>query len=160
MNNIINNIWVLFVVVTIANGIVFKFRSKKHIEVNPDLKEGYSKLIIGWLIVWNIPWLIMGIGNISGLTNSFDYLNPKGMNPMVLAFHFSILTISLFLFVWVMFKNGAEMIAKHPGLIDVRIPGLSENPSPMLIKLLFGLMLLGVIAAVIVMCNVDLPIKL
>ena len=102
----------------------------------------------------------MGVGNAAGLTNGLEFLNPKAMNPVVLAFHFSIVVILLFLFVWVLFKNGAEMIAKHPGLIDVRIPGFAETPSPMLIKVLFSFMLFTVISAEIIMWIVGISIKL
>lgn len=58
---IFNHFWIMFIVITTANGLVWKSRSKKYIAQNPSLKEGYDSFVaslIGWAIgivmMWNM----------------------------------------------------------------------------------------------------------
>src|SRR5690606_38784976 len=111
--------WIVFIAFTVLNGLLLKSRSKKYIEANPDLKLGYDNYFKGWLFYGNIPWVIMMIGTLSGVTESiFDYLNPKSMNLMVLVFHFSLIVLWVLSVRWIYFKKGAEFIEKHPGLFQ------------------------------------------
>jgi len=94
----------------------------------------------------------MAIGNISGMTNNtFEYFNPKIMNPMVLIFHASIIVLWILSVNWIYFKNGAEFIEKHPGLIKKSSFRGNTNVTAKQIKLFFPLMLLGGIAGMIMM---------
>ena len=87
MSAIFNHFWIMFIVVTVANGLIWKSRSKKYIAENPELQEGYDSLIKGWFIFGNIPWIIMGIGMLTGMTkNIFEFSNPRQMNPIVIVF--------------------------------------------------------------------------
>jgi hypothetical protein len=109
--------WIMFIVITTANGIVWKSRSKKYIAQNPSLKEGYDSLIKGWFIFGNIPWLIMGIGMFSGMTKDmFEFLNPSAMIPIVTIFFVVLISEWILLVFWIFFKEGAEKLVKHPGL--------------------------------------------
>ena len=151
--------WIFFIIGTIINGIVFKIRSEKYITANPELKPGYDKLIKGWLVFGNIPWIIIGIGNLSGITNSiWDYFNPKSLNPMVLVFHLSIIIIWILGSRWIYLKGGAEFLVRHPGLVKFNGPGFSNNiESPTAIKIFWGVCLLGGIAGMIMMWVMDIP---
>ncbi len=62
MEIVFKHTWIMFIAVTIANGLILKFRSKKYIAEKPELKEGYDKYFRGWLLYGNIPWVIMAIG--------------------------------------------------------------------------------------------------
>ena len=64
MEFVLKNAWILFIAVTFINWIIRKVRSQKYIKENPELKTGYEKLLSNWLIYGNIPWIIIGIGNI------------------------------------------------------------------------------------------------
>ncbi len=109
---------IMCILVTFANGFFLKFRSKKYIAEAPELKEGYKKYFNGLILYGNIPWVIMTIGNISGITKyTFEYFNPGTMNPMVLTFHASIIFLWILSFRWIYFKNGAEFIENHPGFL-------------------------------------------
>lgn len=144
---------------TIINGILFRARSQKYIADNPDLKGGYDKLIKGWLIYGNIPWIIMAIGDLTGYTNGVgDYFHPKLMNPMVLIFHFSIIIIWTLGSNWIYLKDGATFLANHPGLISFNGPGFSNDiTSPVAIKIFWALALAGGIAGMTMMWLMNTP---
>ena len=150
--------WILFIAVTIANGLYLRVRSKEYIRQNPALQAGYDKYFRGWLIYGNIPWVIIGIGNLSGMTsNIFDYFNPKTLNPMVLLFHASIIVLWILAVYWIYFKNGAEFIEKHPGLIVKQYPSSDRNPSVSSIKILSPLILFGGVVTMVMMWVIDFP---
>lgn len=153
MDFIFRYAWVIFIAVMIINGIIFKTRSNKYIADNPELKDGYNKLIKGLLIYGNIPWVIMAIGDLTGITHGiWDYFNPKSMNPMVLIFHFSIIIIWIRGSIWIYLKDGATFLAKHPGLITFNGPGFNkEITSPVVIKIFWALALAGGIAGMTMM---------
>jgi hypothetical protein len=74
--------WALCILVTFINGAIYRFRAQKHIKLNPDLEEGYQKIIKGFLTWGNIPWLVMGIGcTFGGIQSVWEYFNPKDGNP-------------------------------------------------------------------------------
>ncbi len=148
----------MFIAVTVANGLIFKYRSKKYIARNPELKEGYDKFYKGIMIYGNIPWIIMMVGNITGITqNIFEYFSPRDMNPMVLIFHFSILVLWILGVRWIYFKNGAEFIEAHPGLVQRSSFNGPTDVTAKQIKLFFPLILLGSIVGMAMMWIVDIP---
>lgn len=158
MEILFNNAWIMFIVVMIANGLVLKFRSKKYIRENPDLRAGYDLFFKGWIIYGNIPWLIIGLGNIAGLTHSiFEYFNPKAMNPIVLIFHASIIILWVLSIRWIYFMNGAEFIEKHPALFQRSSLNGSKDMMAKQIKLFYPIMLLGGVAGMVMMWIMDIP---
>jgi len=151
--------WIAFLIATFANAFIMRYRSKKYIVETPELKVGYDKLFKGMIFYGNIPWVIMGFGIISGLTNGmFDYFNPKSMNSIVLVFHFSIIVLWVLSIWWIYFKQGAEFIEKHPGFIQVQGFGNRSNVTAKQIKLFYPLMLAGGIVGMVMMWVVDIPI--
>ena len=158
MPAIFNHFWIMFIVVTVANGLIWKYKSKKYIEQKPELKESYDKLIKGWLIYGNIPWLIMAIGMLSGITERMDeFFNPKEMNPIVILFFISIIGIWIIGTYWIFFKKGAEKLVAHPGFITKTEKG-NEKFETMKIKLLWIAGILGGIFGIYMMFNQDFMI--
>lgn len=152
MDLIFNHPWVLFITVTIANAFLLKYRSKKYISKNPELKEGYEKAFLGFLIYGNLPWVIMMVGDLSGLTHGiFEYFNPKALNPIVLALHLSIILLWVLSVRWIYFKNGAEFIETHPGLIQKSSLSGTSNVSAKQVKQFLPLMLLGGVIGMVMM---------
>ncbi|AEA44886.1 hypothetical protein [Fluviicola taffensis] len=150
--------WIAFIIITFVNAFIMRHRSKKYITEMPDLKDGYDKLFKGMIFYGNIPWVIMGFGIISGLSNNmFDYFNPKSMNSIVLVFHFSIIVLWVLSIRWIYFKSGAEFIENHPGFIQVQGFGNRNNISAKQIKLFYPLMLAVGIAGMIMMWIMDKP---
>ncbi len=153
---IVKNIWIVFIAFTILNGFILKSRSKKYIEANPELKIGYENFFRGYIFYCNIPWIVIMIGNLSGLTKDiFEYLDPKAMNPIVLIFHLSIIILWILGIRWIYFKKGAEFIEKHPGLFRrSSLQGISDISAKQ-VKLFFPLMLLGGVIAMILMWTTE-----
>ena len=120
--------WIFGFVVSIANAFIFNERSKKYIAQNPELKEGYTKLIKWFLIFFNIPFMIIGIGELSEMTHGIQmYLAlPKSLNPILLIFHLYMFLFIVFSSIWIYARGGADFIAKHPGIIAFRGLG-SDN---------------------------------
>jgi hypothetical protein len=158
MGIIFKQVWIMFIAVTIANALILKYRSKKYIAENPDLEEGYKKLFKGVIIFGNIPWIIIAIGNLSGLTNSIsDFFNPRAMNPIVLIFHASIIVLWILSVRWIYFKDGAAFLESHPGLIKKSSFTGNSNVTAKQIKIYFPLMLLGGIVGMIMMWVMKIP---
>lgn len=115
----------------------------------PELKANYNNIFKAWLLYGNIPWVIMMIGMLSGLTqNTFEYLNPKNMNLMVLLFHFSIILIWVLSIRWVYFKNGAEFLEKHSEVTSISSLNEHKIITSKRIKILFPI---GITIGIIVM---------
>lgn len=158
MEIILKEFWIVFILITIINGFWLKIDLKKYSAENPALQKGYDDYVKGYIIYLSIPWIIMGIGNLSGLTNSpLEFFTPRLMNPIVLVFHASLVILWILSIRWVYFKNGAEFIAKHPGLISK--PSLSGNPNvtSKQVKLFLPLMILVGMGALIMMWIMDIP---
>lgn len=158
MEIVFKHIWIAFIAVTFVNGFALKHRAKKYIAEKPELKSGYEQYVKAWIFYGNIPWGIMAIGNLSGLTNSaFEYLTPGTMNPVVLVFHASIIALWILSIRWIYFKNGAEFIARHPGIFRKTSFSGNTNATAKQIKFLFPLLLLGGVAGMIMMWMMDIP---
>jgi len=158
MEILFTHTWIMFIAMTFANGIVLKYRSKKHITRNSELKKGYDNYFKGWIFYGNIPWVIMMIGSLSGMTQgTFDYLNPRSLNPIVLAFHFSIIVLWILSVRWIYFKNGAEFIETHPGLLQKTGFSGTTNVTAKQIKQFLPLMLFGGLIGMIIMWVMDVP---
>ena len=143
----------LCILAMFVNAIVFKVRSKKYIRENPELEEGYSALIRGFLVWGNIPWLVMGLGmTIGNIPSTYHYFRPQDGNPYVQAFFGSILLIWLMGTYWLFFKNGAETLIKYPGFFRTKLE------SPWMIKAYWILCLVGGIIGVVLMWNQDVKI--
>lgn len=146
-------VWILFIIVTNLNIFWLKSSTKASILDHPELEEGYEKNFKTIFIYGNLPWIIIGIGCISGMTNSvFDFFRPSEMKPIVLVFHAILILIWILMIRWVYFKDGAAFLEKHPGILKKRsFSSVETNVSAKEIKIFFPLMLMGGIAAMIMM---------
>lgn len=161
MKNILNNIWLIFIWLSLLNAWSAKINSKYYVAQNPELRPGYKKIISEWLIFSNIPWLIMAIGNLSDSTLQFsDYMRLFTLNPFVLAFHISIILIWLLCVYWIFFKKGADFLVKHPGLINIYGRGLKRKKmTSMDVKLFFAIFLITAFLALAALWNTDLDLQ-
>jgi len=152
MELIFKHIWILFILTTFLNVFILKQRTKKFILEKPELRKGYDKYLSRWLIIGNIPWVIIGVGNTSGMTNSiFEYLMPRLMNPIVLVFHFAIVVLWVLAIRWVYFKGGAEFIESHPGLARKTSLSGNTNMTAKQVKIFLPLAILGGVVGMVVM---------
>ncbi len=152
MSFILEHFWIAFIIATFINGLILKQRSKKYIKENENLTEGYKKYFKGFIFFGNLPWIIMGIGDISGMTNNtFDFFYPRDMNPIVLIFHATVIFLWILLIWWTYFKGGAEFMEKHPGLIQSTGFGASDKVSAKYIKIIVPFTISGGIMGMIMM---------
>jgi hypothetical protein len=153
MEFLFKHTWIFFIAITIVNAFIFKNKTKIYINKNPELQEGYNSIFKYMIIYGTIPWIIMAIGDLTGLTEStFDFLNPRSLNPIVLIFYLVIFFIWGLGLRWIYFRNGAEFIERHPGLIQKRgFGGDPENISAKQIKIFFALALIGGTSGIIMM---------
>jgi hypothetical protein len=146
--------WVIAIGITCVNAYLLRSRAQKEIERNPELAEGYAQLVKGYLIFLNLPWLVMGLGIIVGGTrNAFDYLDPRGGNAYVMIFHVTVIVLWALSIYWIYFAGGAEFLVRHPGAMNIDVK------SPLVLKLFYGLMLLGGIAGEIAMWLLRPPVQ-
>lgn len=155
-----NYFWIIAIVFTCINVLIYKYHSKKHIQQNLKLAEGYKKLFRGYLFWMNIPWVIMGIGcTLGNVPSIWHYFRPKDGNPYVLAWFGSVIILWILGTNWLFLRNGAEIIAKHPGTL-IMYYGFKriEIINPNLIKIFWLLCLAGGISGLIFMWIMDVPI--
>jgi len=145
--------WLVFILTTCLNALSLWWRARRHIAADPSLKAGYRKLFWGVLIIGNIPWLVMGFGCVvGGVPSIMHFFRPRDGNPFVIAFFASVFAMWILGTYWLFARGGAEMLLRHPGMLNV------DLKSPTLVKLLWCLCLMSGIAGVIGMFVMDVPI--
>jgi hypothetical protein len=101
---------------------MFRAKARQHIAENPELLDGYQAIIKGFVSWGNLPWVVMGVGCVFGGVHSvFDFFRPRDGNSFVLAFFASVFLIWVLGTYWLAFRGGAEMLVKHPGLLNVNL---------------------------------------
>ena len=160
MNILIDHFWLPAILITIINAFVIKFKSRQFISGDVGLKAGYENYFKGILLYGNIPWSIMMVGDLTGMTKTtLEYFNPKMMNPIVLIFHFSIIFIWVVLARWIYFKNGTEFIENHPISSQKSILIGKSSMTAKQIKLIFPITLISGIIGMVMMWTEGVPIN-
>jgi hypothetical protein len=149
----LRHFWLIAIAATIVNALILWVRSRRHVHRDQALESGYRTLFWGLLIWGNLPWVIMGLGVlVGGVPTVLHYLRPRDGNPYVLAFYASGVLIGTLASYWLLARGGAEMIARHPGILRVDI----ENPA--WVKLLWCLCLGTATVAMLMMFIINVPI--
>ncbi len=134
--------WLLILLANCVNAAVLHFRGLRNSKTKPELSEGYGKLVRGYLIWMNFPWVVMGLGILTGEAPTFrDYLNLRAGNPYVTLFVSVVVAEWLLGLRWIFFRGGAEMLVSHPGLFN------RDFTKPYQVKLMYSLCVLGGIFA-------------
>jgi hypothetical protein len=133
--------WIALMAVTVVNGLMFKLRYRKHIQNDPQLSADFSKLIRGFIIWWNLPWVVMGAGILLGqLPTMWHCFSGVRDNPFALAWWVSILIAVLVSMYWA-FSGAPDRICAR--LKEMR---LLAPFSPIAIKLfLVGALIMTVV---------------
>ncbi len=118
MEKLFNYFWLIALLTNVLNALIFWFRAQSYIQQNPALKPGYIRLIRGFLIGMSIPWIVMGIGLQTGqVATIVDYFYPRSGNQTVIAWWVSIWASLLLYIYWIWWRQGAEKLVQHPGLM-------------------------------------------
>ena len=114
--------WALCIVMSFVNAAIMKYRAAPYIRANPELEAGYRTIISGMLIWGDIPFIVMGIGCVVGkIPSVFFFFQLHDGNPYVIAFYVSIFLTWILGANWIIFRGGAEMLVKHPGVLNVNL---------------------------------------
>jgi hypothetical protein len=154
--------WVVAIIVTMINLLIFRKRGQKHIQDNPHLEEGYTSLFRGFLLWMNIPWIVMGIGcTFGGVPTVWNYFRPRDGNPHVLAWFVTIFFLWILGTFWLFFRDGAEKLVRHPGALEFWC-GLKKKDitNPVLIKTLWLLALVFGVVGFVLMWYLEFPLPL
>ncbi|MBO0726413.1 MAG: hypothetical protein J2P52_12490 [Blastocatellia bacterium] len=144
--------WLFCLLVTVLNAYSLKRGARKLIAERPELEEGYEKLVNGYLFFGSLPWVVMGIGILSGSVHGFfDYFRPREGNPFVLAFHAVIIAIWALTVNWIYFGSGAEFLVNHPGLFNL------DFKSPTGVKIMTAISLAGGVVGMYLMWSINVP---
>lgn len=93
----------------------------------------------------------MGAGILSGsVPSTFHYFNPRN-GPFVIAFYVTVVALWIATFYWLFFKQGAETLASHPGLLNLPL-------RPWTVKAYFLLCLAGGVIGLSMMIFSDIRI--
>lgn len=146
--------WVAFIVFTCVNGATWWWGAQRHIRASPALRPGYVRLIRGWLIFGNLPWLVMGFGIVfGGVPTIFHYFNPRN-GPIVVTWYVTVVSLWVASVYWLFFQRGAETLIAHPGLLT------RPGSKPWMVKAYFLLCLAGGIVGLGAMIFLDLPVNI
>jgi hypothetical protein len=120
MELLFRHFWIAFVIVTTVNGRAWWDRVQNRIRSNRELEPGYRRLYRGYLLSMNLPWLVMGLGILSGQVPSiFDFLRPSAGNSFVLAWWGLMAALLCVGTYWIFAGGGAETLERHPGVYMV-----------------------------------------
>ena len=145
--------WVACIVTTCANAAILRARAQRHIRENPTLTDGYRTMIRGFLLWANIPWIVMGAGIVlGGVPSILHFFRPQDCDPFVLAFFATVFAVWGIGTFWLLFRDGAELLVRHPGILNI------DFKSPFMFKALWFLCLGGGFAGVVMMFTMDVPV--
>jgi hypothetical protein len=116
---------------------------------NPELADGYRKVVLGYWILMGFPWLIMAIGElIYGFSSILFILMLKDGNIFSWLFFIVLLGEYAFLLVWVWFRGGGDHLYKYR-LFSYRFS------SPLVAKLFITLAVLGGTIAMVALVSIN-----
>lgn len=150
MGIFIDYFWLIAIIVNGVNVVIAWIRAQPYIQKKPALRSGYVKLIRIIFLSLSLPWVIMGLGLISGSVPSItNYFYPRYGNLFVLAYWLSILALLFVCNSWIWFAGGAETLIKYPGIFKF------YSSSPKTIRLSSLLLLLSCIFITAIMFFVE-----
>jgi hypothetical protein len=143
----------------LVNGVIFWRRAKAKIADHPEYADKIKKFILGLVIFLSAPWIIMEMGVVLGGVPTFLHLlNPRDLNPYVLASHVMINACIIYGIIWIYLKGGAEFLAKHQDVL-LQKTLFAQHYTAASIKLLAIPMIIGGVGGEIFMWVVDFPIS-
>jgi hypothetical protein len=128
--------WLLFILGTGVIAAQMWARAKPRMAEAPHLVPGYRRLVLGWLVLGNVPWVVMGFGSVVGGVPAIpDFLRPR-IDPYVVAFYVPLGLLWGAGLYWVWFRGGAEALSAYPEILGGR------RYTPRAIQVTFSLMVL------------------
>jgi hypothetical protein len=106
--------WILLILSTV-NSAMHLWRSTGAVgEGNVELLAGRRRLTIAYSVLFNIPWLVMGFGILTGRVDTFfQYLQPRSGPPFAMAWIVTTWVVYVPVAAWVLLGDGASVLARH-----------------------------------------------
>ena len=143
--------WAFALVIGVVNFFIVRQRAVREMAKKPELREGYEKLLRGYAVATNLPWVVMGLGMLlGGVPSIWSFFRPRDGNPFVLAWYVTVIAVNTIVSLWVLLQGGADFLVAHPGIV--------RGQSSAAIKLQFGLGLVGMAVFVGMLWFSNLPI--
>jgi len=112
--------WIVLIAVTVANGQSWWSSVQSRIRADSSLGPGYRRLYWGYMIWCNVPWILMGVGILSGqVARVHDFLRPSEGNSFVVLWYGAMGAVFCLGTYWMLVGGGAEMLERHPGVYMV-----------------------------------------
>ena len=144
--------WVIGIVFAVVNTAIKWVQLRPRMKESPELASGYIILLRGFLLMFALPWIPMGIGILWGnVPTIWHFLYPSSGNSYVLAWWVVYWCGNGALAYWILFNGGAQMLVSHPGFLR----GNPQNPK--WIKLWALFLLAGAAIATVMMFNQPSP---
>jgi hypothetical protein len=107
-------IWILFAATALINLMILRKTARGALSRQPELKEGYRKLLLGRLVVPYLPLAMMLLGFSLGYVPSMlSYFRPQHGNPYVLAWYVLWLVLITAGVRWMFWGDGAPFLVRH-----------------------------------------------
>jgi hypothetical protein len=114
---IYRHLWAALVLASVVNSRAWWAEARHRMRSDPSLEPGYRRLYRGYLFWTNLPWLLMGLGVVSGLVPATaDFAIPTAGNAFVLGWWAAMYLLLGLATYWVLAAGGAETFARHPGI--------------------------------------------
>jgi hypothetical protein len=115
-------------VFNLLNVLIMRARTRRHALRDPSLALGYQRIILGFVVLSELPWLIaLAVVGILGGT-IFTGLWSGAVTVWVIFAY------------WVFAKGGAEMLVSHPGILNFT----PSNPTWVKVAAIVAPLFLGV----------------
>jgi len=141
MNFLLRHLWAAFVVIVGVNHVLSVKRLRAATREDPVARAKGGQLLIGVSLLQLVPWIILGIGILSGSVASvFTAFSPRFDNPYIASVWVYAIASSALVSVWILFAGGATFVSKYGA-------GLSPEPVPVRHVRVLGVVFLGLAVA-------------
>lgn len=115
------NFWLVALLFTAINGIVYRQRFRAIAAQHPDGAAGYQQLLVGFVAVNVLVWGVMGLGSlVGGVPSVFEFFQPSLGNPWVILWHITLILLWIAGFVWLFVGTGAQFLVNHPAFFNFK----------------------------------------
>jgi hypothetical protein len=116
---VLRHAWLLFVLVTCVQAVIWWHRAQSRIVVDPRLDQGFRIFIRIWLVYANLPWLLLGIGVLCGAVPARMHALNEHTGPIAALAYVTVVLLWVALFEGLFFQGGAETLLAYPGIFDI-----------------------------------------
>ncbi|MDR1010312.1 MAG: hypothetical protein LBM04_04140 [Opitutaceae bacterium] len=123
--------WALAIAGNFINAAFYYVRARDDMARKPELAASYPRLICGYIIWMNAPWVVMGLVILAGgAENPLDFLAPREGGAGIKLFYGTLIVAWLAALYWILFRDGDVVLSRHKAFFSWYMPS-----SPYMIRL-------------------------